>query len=235
MILGAVQVVVNVADLAAAEAPLTAAGFTRSFHEPRLASHPAKDIMVSGPRDALAMVHLTPPTLPHTSVEGRLNPRGRGSVVPRRLQPALAIELTAYAGGAPAGAAAFTMSTSGEVTSPTDDRAASGAFWDALNAPQDDDGLRRFGAALPAWRLTITTVDGPSRAGTTTVDANGCVLVSLVTSNVDAELARLHRGGVLRRATEAWDEDVAGRTLRVAIVEGPAGELAELLQIPSAP
>ena len=45
MILGAVQVVVNVADLAAAEEPLAAAGFTRSFHEPRLASHPAKDIM----------------------------------------------------------------------------------------------------------------------------------------------------------------------------------------------
>ena len=61
------------------------------------------------------------------------------------------------------------------------------------------------------------------------------MLVSLVTSNVDAELARLHRGDVLRRATAAWDEDVAGRTLRVAIVEGPAGELVELLQIPSAP
>jgi hypothetical protein len=211
VILGAVQVVVNVADLAAAQAPLTAAGFTRSFHEPQLSSHPAKDIMVSGPRDALAMVHLTPPT------------------------PAPAVELTAYAGGAPAGAAAFTMDNSQEITTATHDRAASGAFWDALNAPQDDDGLRRFGAALPAWRLTIITVDEPSRAGTTTVDADGCVLVSLVTSNVDAELARLHRGGVLRRATEAWDEDVAGRTLRVAIVEGPAGELVELLQIPSAP
>lgn len=211
MILGAVQVVVNVADLAAAEAPLTAAGFTRSFHEPRLASHPAKDIMVSGPRDALAMVHLTPPT------------------------PAPAIELTAYAGGAPTGAAAFTMDNSHEITTTTDDRAASGAFWDALNAPQTDGGVRRFGAALPAWRLTVTTTDGPSRAGQTTVDAGGCVLVSLVTSNVDAELARLHRGGVLQRATEAWDEAVAGRTLRVAIVEGPAGELVELLQIPSAP
>ncbi len=210
MILGAVQVVVNVADLAAAEQPLTAAGFTRSFHEPRLTSHAAKDIMLSGPRDALTMVHLTPPT------------------------PAPAIELTAYADGAPAGVAAFTMNNSGEVATTTDDRAASGAFWDALNAPQGDDGLRHFGAVMPAWRLTITTTDGPRRAGATTVDADGCVLVSLVTSNVDAELARLHRGDVLRRATAAWDEDVAGRTLRVAIVEGPAGELVELLQIPSA-
>jgi hypothetical protein len=127
------------------------------------------------------------------------------------------------------------MDTSGEVTSSTHDRTASGVFWDALNAPESDDGLRRFGAALPAWRLAITTTDGPGRTGTTTVDADGCVLVSLVTSNVDAELARLHRGGVLRRATTTWDEDVAGRTLRVAIVEGPAGELVELLQIPSAP
>ena len=118
---------------------------------------------------------------------------------------------------------------------PPHDRVASGAFWDALNAPEGDDGLRRFGAALPAWRLAIATTDGPGRAGATTVDADGCVLVSLVTSNVDAELARLHRSDVLRRATEAWDEDVAGRTLRVAIVEGPAGELVELLQIPSAP
>jgi hypothetical protein len=211
VILGAVQVVVNVADLAAAEAPLAAAGFTRSFHEPQLTSHAAKDIMLSGPRDALAMVHLTPPTA------------------------APAVELTAYADGPPAGAAAFTMITSEQLTTATHDRAASGAFWDALNAPASEDGVRRFGAALPAWRLAITTADGPSRTGITTVDADGCVLVSLVTSNVDAELARLHRGDVLRRTTEAWDEDVAGRTLRVAIVEGPAGELVELLQIPSAP
>lgn len=211
MILGAVQVVVNVGDLATAEAPLGAAGFTRSFHEPRLVSHPAKDIMLSGPRDALAMVHLTPPT------------------------PAPAVELTTYAGAPPAGTAAFTMTTSQEIAATTDDRAASGAFWDALDAPQGDDGLRRFGAALPAWRLVITTIDGPTRAGTTTVDADGCVLVSLVTSNVDAELARLHRGALLHRATTVWEEHVAGRTLRVAIVEGPAGELVELLQIPSAP
>lgn len=211
MILGAVQVVVNVADLALAEAPLSAAGFTRSFHAPRLASHTVKDIMLSGPRDALAMVHLTPPA------------------------PAPAVELTAYADGAPAGAAAFTMDNSHAITTTTHDRAASGAFWDALNAPQGDGGVRRFGAALPAWRLTVTTADGPGRVGQTTVDADGCVLVSLVTSNVDAELARLHRSAVLHRATEAWDEAVAGRTLRVAIVEGPAGELVELLQIPSAP
>jgi hypothetical protein len=211
MILGAVQVVVNVADLVVAEAPLTAAGFTRSFHEPRLPSHPAKDIMLGGRRSALVMVHLTPPT------------------------PAPAVELTAYTDGAPAGAPAFLMDNSQAITTTTDDRAASGAFWDALNARESEDGVRRFGAALPAWRLTITTTDGPSRAGATTVDADGCVLVSLVTSNVDAELARLHRGDVLHRATTAWDEDVAGRTLRVAIVEGPAGELVELLQIPSAP
>jgi hypothetical protein len=210
VILGAVQVVVNVGDLAGAEAPLSAAGFTRSFDEPRLASHQAKDIMLSGSRDTLAMVHLTPPI------------------------PAPAIELTAYAGGPPVGTAAFTMTTSQDITTTTHDRAASGAFWDALHAPAGAGGLRRFGAALPAWRLAITTTDGPSRADTTTVDADGCVLVSLVTTNVDAELARLHRRDVLRRATDAWDEPVAGRTLRVAIVEGPAGELVELLQIPSA-
>jgi hypothetical protein len=217
VILGAVQVVLNVADLAAAEAPLTAAGFARSFHEPRLPSHPAKDIMLSGRRDALAMVHLTPPAPGPAPA------------------PAPAVELTAYAGPPPAGAAAFTLRGAGEVTTATDDRAASGAFWDALGAPRGEDGVRRFGAALPAWRLAVTTVDGPPRAGTTTLDADGCVLVSLVTSNVDAELRRLGRGDVLRRATAAWDEDVAGRTLRVAVVEGPAGELVELLQIPSAP
>jgi hypothetical protein len=211
VILGAIQVVVNVADLAPAEAPLAAEGFTRSFHEPRLTSHPAKDIMLSGPRDALAMVHLTPP------------------------EAAPAVELTAYADGAPAGAAAFSMDNFQAITAVTHDRPASGAFWDALNAPESEDGVRRFGAALPAWRLAITTPDGPSRAGTTTVDADGCVLVSLITSNIGAELARLHRGDLLLRATEVWDEDVAGRTLRVAIVEGPAGELVELLQIPSAP
>ncbi len=50
--------------------------------------------------------------------------------------PAPAVELTAYAGGAPAGAAAFTMDNSQEIRTTTHDRAASAAFWDALNAPR---------------------------------------------------------------------------------------------------
>ncbi len=32
-----------------------------------------------------------------------------------------------------------------------------------------------------------------------------------------------------------WDEEVDGRSLRVAMVEGPSGELIELLQLPRRP
>ena len=219
MILGAVQVVVNVVDLAAAEAPLAAAGFTRSFTEPALASHPAKATLLARPRSALAMTHLAP------AEDGR---------------PAPAVELTAYAGEPPAGEAAYVLEAGPDrrprrVLAPTPDPEASGAFWDALGARAGDDGARRFGAALPAWRLEVATPAGPDRAGATTLDADGCVLVSVLCTAVEADLARLERRVALGRGSGAWQEEVAGRALTVAVVEGPAGELVEMLQIPSGP
>jgi hypothetical protein len=207
VILGAIQVVVGVADVAAAEPPLLAQGYARSFRE-QLVSHPAKTPLLGVPRAAgLTLLHLTAPP---------------GDAAP-------AVELTSYEGAPPAGAPAFTLDGA-RIVAPTHDAAASGAFWDALRATGEP---RRFAAALPAWRLGVVTPSGPDHRGRTTVDADGCVLVSVLATDVAAELQRLHATGLLGRATDIWEERVDGRTLRVAIVEGPAGELVELLQIAS--
>lgn len=202
MILGVPQVVVGVADVTAAEAPLLAAGFTRTFAEPALASHPAKAPLLSRPREALAMVHLTAPSA----------------------RPA--VELTSY--GAPGGTAAFVLEDD-RVRAPTDDPAASTAFWAALGRGEDDV----VGGALPGWRLAVAVEPSPARAGATTLDADGCVLVTVATTKVAPELRRLQGLGVLRRAAGPWSEQVAGRALEVAIVEGPGGELVELLEVGS--
>lgn len=213
MILGAVQVVRNVADLAPAEAPYAQAGFTRSFLEPALPVHPAKAPLLSGPRPALAMTHLTVPD-------------------------ELPVELTSYAGGPPAGVAPFALEADDglhpqRVVAPTHDPEASGAFWDLLGARADAQGGRRFAGALAAWRLELGTPEGPSQQGRTTLDADGWVLVTVLTTGLVTDLARLGDSGLLGRATAPWIEEVGGRPIEVAIVEGPAGELVEILQVAS--
>ena len=73
--------------------------------------------------------------------------------------------------------------------------------------------------------------DDRARAGETTLDADGGVLVTMLATALDDELARLCGSGLLSRWTDPWDEDVGGRTVRVAMLEGPSGELVELLQV----
>ena len=42
--------------------------------------------------------------------------------------------------------------------------------------------------------------------------------------------ARLEETGLLLRSTPSWLETAAGRSVAVAFVEGPSGELVELLE-----
>lgn len=207
MILGVAQIVVNVADLDGAAAPLLAAGFQESFRAIALPNHAHKRPVQSGDRETLDMAHLTP----------------AGGV---------AIELTAYAGAPPAGATVYTLKDA-ELTLTASDPGASTRFWAQLGFAETAPGRLENRAMLPAWRLTITVEPATAeRSPRTTVDADGCVLVTVLTTNVEQELARLLDTGFLLRSTAAWTEQIADRSPTVAIVEGPSGELVELLQAP---
>lgn len=48
--------------------------------------------------------------------------------------------------------------------------------------------------------------------------------------NVAFDLERLRDAGLLSRLAPRWEESIDGRLLRVAMAEGPSGELIELLQ-----
>ncbi len=87
----------------------------------------------------------------------------------------------------------------------------------------------------PARRLGVLPVPADVGADETTVDAEGCVLVTVLSTGVDEDLRRLDAAGHLTRATAAWEETIADRRLRVAIVAGPGGELVELLEVPRTP
>jgi hypothetical protein len=206
VILGVAQIVLNVADLDAAAAPLLAAGCEETFSVVALPNHPAKRSMQSQERASLDMRHFSAP-------EG------------------VAVELTRYGGAPPAGAIVYRRDGEGLALHAAEP-AASEQFWSELGFAAVAPGRLENRAMLPAWRLAITLepLEEPRRP--TTVDAAGCVLVTMLTTDVDRELARLADTGLLLRSTAVWNEEIADRTPRVAMIEGPSGELIELLEAP---
>ena len=212
MILGAAQVVINVDSLEPAERELAAAGYTETFREAVLSNHPAKAPFQARPRAQLAMSHFTPPS------------------------PGMAVELTAYAGDTPNGAAAYELVRSGELVEAGRVHGAvpgaSRAFWaDGLGFRDARDALE-FPAVSAAWRLRVLLEPREGTTPATSVDASGCVLVTMLTTDLERDLATLAAGQALGRTTRPWTERVGGRDVTVAIVEGPSGELVELLQPP---
>lgn len=202
MIVGVAQLVVNVADLDAAASSF---GGTESFRALDLPNDARKAPLQSGLRGRLDMVHLAQP-------EG------------------VAVELTRYHGAPPAGRAAFTRTGPAAVTAATRDPEASRPFWTHLRFRPDGDALA-LRAPHPAWSLTLS-LSPTDAAEPTTVDADGCVLVTLLTTTLERDLQALHDAGLLLRSTIPWTEQIADRQVRIAIVEGPGGELVELLEAP---
>lgn len=207
MILGVAQVVFNVADLGAASADRLAAGWNETFRVEGLPNNRVKKPFQAAPREALDMVHLTPPA-------------------------GTAVEFTCYAGAPPAGVAAYAYSD-GLAHLAAADAGASREFWQQLGFREDDDGVLATRAMHPSWQLRLAIEPSPdSERPETSVDADGCVLVTVLTTRIEPELARLHDTGLLLRSTPSWTEQIADRATNVAIVEGPSGELVELLEAP---
>ena len=214
MLLGVAQVVLNVADLDPAAQALAAGGYRRSFIERAIPNHPAKGALQARPRERLDMVHFAGPA------------------------QTVAVEVTSYDSGPPAGRAAFEVElpppegASLRVTVLAGDAQGSLAFWrDALGFRETGDGALALRALRPEWSLAVQ-LQPAAEGGPTTVDAQGCVLVTFLATELERDLARICDGGLLLRSTPAWEEFIDGRALRVAMLEGPSGELIELIQLP---
>ena len=213
MIAGVAQVVLNVADADAEAARWEAAGFSRTFAETALKNHDAKAPLQARPRTALDMIHLAP-----------------SEATP-------AVEITAYAGDAPAGRAAYRVDDllpPRAATAVVSDAAASRAFWtEGLGFAEGEAGTLSSPGLLPSMRLRLTLDEAPD-AAPATVDADGCVLVTLLSTDAVADTARLVDGGLVAAATDVWSETIDGRELVVSMVTGPGGEPVEILQAPKA-
>jgi len=205
MIVGVAQIVVNVGDLDQAAAPYLADGWQETFQVREIPNHDAKASLQATPRRALEMVHLTP-------------------------REGTAVELTCYEGAPPAGDTVYELA--GHVRVHAGQLERSQAFWAALGFSPRADGLLEVRAMLPGWRLSLELVGSDGVPPATSVDADGMVLVTVLTTAIEAELERLRRTGLLLRFTPWWTEQIGTRTVEVAIVEGPSGELVELLQAP---
>jgi catechol 2,3-dioxygenase-like lactoylglutathione lyase family enzyme len=205
MIVGVAQIVLNVADLDQASAPYLADGWRETFRVQSIPNHAAKASLQATPRRALNMVHLTPP-------EGG------------------AVELTCYEGAPPIGGTVYEVDDHVRVHAAELER--SHTFWLALGFSERADGLLEARAMLPGWRLAVELVRSDRVGPATSVDADGCVLVTVLTTAIEPELERLRGMGLLLRFTPSWTEQIGTRTATVAIVEGPSGELVELLQAP---
>jgi hypothetical protein len=205
MIVGVAQIVLNVTDLEQASAPYLGDGWAETFRVRSLPNHAAKASLQATARSALDMVHLTP-------------------------REGTAVELTRYEGGPPAGDTVYELGDHLRVHASEMER--SQAFWAALGFSGRPDGRLEARAMLPAWQLALELVSSDRVGRETTVDADGMVLVTVLTTAIKPELERLRRTGLLLRFTPSWTEQIGNRTVVVAIVEGPSGELVELLQAP---
>lgn len=234
MILGVAQLVVNLARLEDGAGVLEDAGYELLFEQRGLASHDAKAPFQSASRRDLDMAHFTAP------------------------DATVAIELTAYGGEPPSGACAYRLEPSaGEgdadgglashLAARTPGAAAalvlrgdlerSGSFWcEALGFAELSRGHGAVTLAprapLPSLSISLTLTEASPKRGATTVDARGCVLMTVLTTSIEDDLALVGAHDAALRFSPCWDERVAGRPIRAALVEGPSGELIELLQAP---
>jgi len=205
MIVGVAQIVFNVADLDRTCGPYLDAGWQETFRVEGLANHRAKAALQASERSVLDMVHLTPPA-------------------------GTALEVTSYGGEGPAGETVYEFE--GHLRVRVVEPQRSRAFWQALGFSEQGDGLLAARAMLPSWQLKVELQAGEGARPATSVDADGCVLVTVLTTAIEPELERLKHTDLLLRFTPSWSEQIGNRTAVVAIVEGPSGELVELLEAP---
>lgn len=206
VIAGVAQIVLNAADLDRTCRPYLDSGWRRTFRLERLPNHPAKAGLQAVARSALDMVHLVPPN-------------------------GTAVEVTRYADGPPAGETVYELIEE-RVRAHVRHVDRSREFWRLLGFRAQERELLEFRAMLPAWRLQIELLRRRGSHPETSVDAEGCVLVTVLTTAIEPELNRLRASGLLLRCTPSWSERIGDRVVVVAVVEGPSGELVELLQVP---
>jgi catechol 2,3-dioxygenase-like lactoylglutathione lyase family enzyme len=206
MAVGVAQIVVNTGNLDALRSSYLTRGWRESFRAERLPNHSAKVPFQAVARRTLDMAHLT-------------------------FAARTSVEVTRYADQPPAGATVYSLDGAAVRLRACEPR-ASRAFWRALGFTHVEGEVFEARAPLPAWRLRVTLHPTDGDRPCTSVDADGCVLVTMLTTTVERELERLVATDLLLRRTPAWQEEVAGRTVTVAFVEGPSGELVELLQVP---
>lgn len=233
MILGAAQVVVNVASLRRAERALGDYGYRRTFAEPHLNCDPAKRPLLSRDRPTLALAHYAAPT------------------------GGTPVELTMYGGGPPGGDAAFQLlrprldleralphckGQGARVEAPAEVQLASDGgdeevrFWSEVGfAPtgssSDPVGFRLRGV-VANMRVGLRLDAAASPVTQPTLDAHGCVALTLVTTTIDADCRRSVAAGAAREVCGPWHERVGGRELRVAMLQAPSGAIVELIQLP---
>jgi hypothetical protein len=204
MTVGVAQVVINAEDRDAVCRSYLTGGWKETFRA-RLPNHPAKVPFQAIKRTTLDMSHLTS--------------AARSSV-----------EVTCYIDNPPAGATVYELDGAVVRLRACEPR-ASRAFWCALGFAHRGENILEARAILPAWQLQVALLPSSGDPPHTSVDADGCVLVTLLTTAIERELDRLAGTDLLLRHTSAWEEQVGGRGVTVAFVEGPSGELVELLEI----
>ena len=205
MMIGVAQLVLNTADLDAVRGPYLAKGWKETFRADRHPNHPEKIPFQALARTALDVSHLA-------------------------CTETTAIEVTRYAGRPPAGTTVYELEGEG-ISLCARNAAASRAFWQALGFTSDGENVLQAPAIFPTWQLRLTLRPSSGERPRTSVDADGCVLVTLLTTALERDLRRLAATGLLVRFTSAWEEYIGGRAISVAFLEGPSGELVELLQV----
>lgn len=86
-----------------------------------------------------------------------------------------------------------------------------------------------FRAPVPQWSLDVILAEGDGQPGSSLLDAAGFPCLGLLSTNVPRDSDRMRQAGA-REGSGEFHVEINGKTLRIAVVRGPDGELLELIQ-----
>jgi len=109
---------------------------------------------------------------------------------------------------------------------------ASAAFLESLGFKRNADivGISlTYPPSIVGMGLTVTVVAGPELIEKAYVDDLGLSLIAMLATDLDAGVKVMNAAGYC--STEIYDYQINGRPISNFVVQGPGGELVELIQI----
>lgn len=112
---------------------------------------------------------------------------------------------------------------------------ASRSFWrDKLRFEEKvlraDEAVKlKLTSPFPQWNLEVDLIQSSGEKRKNYLDVEGFSCIAFISNKIESDLENIWQAG--KRASEVFELEVNRKWLKVAMVEGPSGEIIELIEI----